>query len=202
MPRKINVISKTIHVQCEGVNTEPKYLQDLEKAFPKCKIDIHQHNHTNPKLIARDMISFAKKMGGNRPDVEFWCVFDCDDRYDDVREAYRLVKEYEIEARRKELPIVRIAMCRPCIEFWGLLHFKESSKIRPVKKLCQEELHVEMNEYDHNDGAKFCVAKMLPNMGKAIERAKALVGENDAYDEYEAAKVAGMYKLVESIMKA
>lgn len=198
MPRKIERYTKTIVLCCEGTKTEPRYLCDLGRLNPRCFLDFMPHRYTGPVEISKYMISNVKQREIDKS-IEYWCVFDDDNRDAEVREAYRLIKESNSVHGRAQ---IKIALCKPCFEFWALLHFVDKpSDIKDLSTLgCQRMLNKYMPTYDHNKNPVVDINKMMPNYDKA--RNFALVIEKNCDEPYETSKFASIYTLIDSVLSA
>lgn len=192
-------IRKNIVVICEGENTEPKYLEDLAKSNPACMLQILPYRYTGAIEIAKAMIREVKK---RKPDkqIEYWCVFDWDVKNFATKEAYRLIFESNAVSGR---PQIEIAFCKPCFEFWVLLHFVDKpSDIKPLTvENCQIMLKKYM-KYSHSKGAVVAVEKMMPGYDRAFRAAQALSVNYPKDKQYEAPKFAGIFRLTEKILNA
>lgn len=200
MGRRIGKYSKTITVCCEGKETEPRYLRDIEKLNDRCFVDIMPHRYTGPIEIARQMINHVKSLAVDKS-IEYWCVFDHDNRNEAVKDAFRLIDESN---KIKGRPNIKIAFCKPCFEFWVLLHFVEKSS--DIKDLSQDGCHrmlkKYMKTYDHNKNAVVDINLMQPNYKKARCFAEGFKKTYGTDAPYEASKYAGVYELVDSILSA
>ncbi|MCL1891843.1 MAG: RloB family protein [Alphaproteobacteria bacterium] len=192
------LITKTVYVICEGVNSEPRYLDAISKLNPRCMLQIQPHKHTDPLKIVEGMVSFVKDKRIEKS-VEYWCVFDHDDKAERVRLAYQKAKESNSVANR---PKVQIALNTPCIEAWALSHYVPPSDIPTTRHQCQKKLEEIMPGYDHSDGAKFNFEDMMKRYELAQDTARSWGLSNADGKEYEASKLAGIHKLVDSIMSA
>ena len=201
-------IEKTIYVYCEGENTEPYYLRDINKYNKTCMVEpipIPQP-HTTPLPIIKDVIKFLSDKKEDKT-IEYWAVFDCDNRVNDVEKAYKEVNNYNKNRGKK--PPIKIAMCRPCIEAWALLHFIDpSNNIFNDRNSCQKSLSQFMPKYNHSKGARLDTELMMEqdkgNNYSKYEKAKKHASDwENGYtpdNEYNASKLAGIYNLVDSIL--
>jgi hypothetical protein len=146
------------------------------------------------------MIDFIRDME-EEAGIEFWIVFDHDEKNASVEKAYRLVAESDAVPGR---PKIQIALNIPCIEAWALLHFVEPGKVPVDRHKCQGLLEQSMPPYNHDSNPVFNVPKMFEDgrFEKAKQSAADWKRSCAGRDEFEAAKLAGIYRLVASILDA
>lgn len=151
----------------------------------------------DPVTLANATVDFAKKTP-KRPgeNFEIWVVFDNDDPIA-VKEAFRIIEEYNKFLRKNCVPI-NIAFNAPCIETWGLL----CCGVRPNSEnsaVLQKNLSLQMSSYNHQRYPRFDFNKMEEGYEGAVKIAIAWQQSLAGIPEYTATIFAGIYKLVESI---
>ena len=110
-------------VVCEGKNTEPMYLDLVNKSSGVALIDlvVVEEPSTTPKQLVERACAekkHAEKQARRTKDPnlqleEIWCAFDVDE--------HPMIKE---ACQQADDNGVKLAISNPCIEIWFLLHFK------------------------------------------------------------------------------
>ncbi|MGN1209982.1 MAG: RloB family protein, partial [Duodenibacillus sp.] len=115
---KTQVPSEPILIVCEGV-TELRYLTELALFMGiEGKVDIRCSDLQNPEGTVERLAKerFWAKATGMPYAREVWLVFDRD-RHVGYRSAVRIAERLGM----------RLALTRPCIEYWFLLHFAKGN---------------------------------------------------------------------------
>jgi hypothetical protein len=104
----------------EGKETEPGYINNWYRIYrDRVIVKVSPHRETTPlELVTRAIKqrrsdqSEARRGRGDAYD-EYWCIFDVD-RHPNLADALDLATSSGI----------RVAISRPCIELWFILHFE------------------------------------------------------------------------------
>ncbi|WP_116135518.1 RloB family protein [Trinickia diaoshuihuensis] len=176
MPRKLNSLRSSaslerkpakrvrkqgLVVYCEGEITEPRYIEayyaSVAKRSPITLVGIKRGAGT-PDTIVKACIDHDTSSDS---DTIVWAVFDVDEHQDLERALDR--------ARRGGIPV---SLSDPCIEVWGLLHFRNSNA--PLSRhAAQRELRRVMPGYHHEKQPEFKWTLCQQNVDDAIDRANA-----------------------------
>ncbi|MCQ2914023.1 MAG: RloB family protein [Alphaproteobacteria bacterium] len=178
-----------IHVFCEG-KTEIDYLQKF--VLQQKKSSIVKLNkmciNSDPIHLVKEAINHYKDLKNSKSQI--WVVFDYDGRDQIVQTAINILKQSGKD--------IKLAFMKPCIEIWPLLH----NNIDNVncQQTAQSRLEEIMPSYKHDRNPYFDLSKM-PFYELAVKKAHQWEVSLDGSLEYNAAKVAGIYKLTELIKK-
>lgn len=103
---------------------------------------------------------------------EIWCVIDDDERGAAITDFRNRVHALSTS----KTPEIRVAISKPCFEYWLLLHFTDTRKGYhgfSGRSACAQvitELKSHLKDYEKNDRQLF--DRLLERMPGAIERAK------------------------------
>jgi len=117
-PDRKRKIKKTLHILCEGENTEPDYFN----AFPVTNIAVKcigfGQQHT--KLV-ETAIAYRKREGIKKSKTDdVWVVFDYD--YDS-KKASTIKQDFNNAIRLAEQEGIKHATSNDCFELWYVLHY-------------------------------------------------------------------------------
>ncbi|MCF8374306.1 MAG: RloB family protein [Bacteroidales bacterium] len=163
--KKRKVSKQRILIVCEG-KTERLYLDGLKKTLPRqVQRDIEVNVVTAKEGEPLKAISeIAKKVGIARGEKqsysEQWLVFDDDNR--DLAEVFRQLLGSNI----------RFAYSSIALEFWFLLHYRNTSRQYPLADDVINDLIQYLGTYSKTDSAIW--GRLNPNYQIAKERAKAI----------------------------
>lgn len=174
-----------------------------------------------PVILLERALKFAVEVADDlrdNPNAEIWVVFDHDDKAKEIAKVgsalakcpercdddCRIHDIARCEAR-DVFDRIHVAFMSPCIELWGVLCTEAGSKMNNIpvdRHELQRLLHKLMPRYDHERGAQFDVGRMMQTEA-AIRRAKAWTATHGKFPEcLNASHYAGIYPLVEKIIKA
>jgi hypothetical protein len=117
---------KTLVVFCEGVRTEPEYLDALKRqpwVRDVAAVDLRvetRHGGSVPRTLVALASKARKRAIVEEAEIdEFWCVFDVEwpKNHPGLEEAIQQARANGIE----------LAVTNPCFELWLILHFKDHS---------------------------------------------------------------------------
>lgn len=158
----------------EGKNTEPEYIEALQKLYDKTIIEIDAKKASGvPKTIAAKAIDFAKSAGltkrGRRKLDSFeandqvWVMFD--------RDEHVKVKESIDNCTANQ---IGVAYSNPCFELWLILHFGDFDKAVDHHKV-QDELKALCSDYSTRGGKTAKCEKFIAKHLEAEKRAANMV---------------------------
>lgn len=135
-----------ILIQAEGKNkTEVGYLKSFNNS-KNYRVIFIKSNYTDPVNMVKNLLENVKKMELNIKDGDrAYCVFDTDfakNKQEQITSAYDLAN--------KTKKLIQIIKSNPCIEFWFLLHFKNTSKQFASYSDVEKELKKFIPEYEKN----------------------------------------------------
>jgi hypothetical protein len=187
---------KTFVLFMEGISSEPNYF----RCFTPVKIIKRFPKDRNNKV---EFVESAIKTIQTEPDLrvhEVWCVFDFD-----FSEKEDKSKTFNDGIKLAESKGYRVAYSNDAFELWLLLHFKEISHSKPLKR---EDIYTMLAEYfgeeykKNKDFASNLYKLLLDKQVIAIERAEKLhkVQEKIHGGSYHAQNpCTTVYKLVEEL---
>ncbi|CCH35747.1 RloB family protein [Actinosynnema sp. NPDC047251] len=179
---------KTIVVFCEGIASEPDYINGL-KRLSEVKGNTAINVEIDPDSgVPLTLVNLAIARSADREVDECWCVFDVEwpQHHPNLRQAISLAREHGI----------RLAISNPCFELWLALHFQDCTAHQNTDVA---ERH--SRRLDGRSGKRIDAAKYMPLRGKAAERAAALAQRHER-DETECPHdnpSSGMYELLAAI---
>jgi RloB-like protein len=126
LKRKVAIRSprKTLLVFCEGVRTEPEYLQALKRqpfvrdvAAVDLRVEPRREGAVPLTLVSIAADARGKAIDEEAEIDEFWCVFDVEwpINHPNLHDALE-------RARRND---IQLAISNPCFELWLILHFQD-----------------------------------------------------------------------------
>lgn len=157
--------NRTFLIYCEGLRTEPDYLEALKNApeirdgaSVEVRIDYAKSGQPPMKLVEAAVDGPGVEDEDDEID-EVWCVFDveCPTNHPKLDEALELAQSRGI----------RTAVSNPCFEYWLVLHFKQSLKWLTTAEAC-----VLRQSLDQSDGKEVDGAQYMPRRSKALRRAR------------------------------
>ena len=181
-----------ILVVCEGVVTEPEYVEGFRLAHGATTVRVQVESPGgDPKALVeraaalRDKAELEARRARDRNlrYDEVWCVFDVD-RHQRLDEAVR-------EGARTG---VELAISNPCFELWLLLHFGEQTahlSTRQARDRLRGHLPGYAKHLRFSDVADGCE--------DAVRRAKALDKRQEELGEPGGNPSTGMHRLTERI---
>jgi hypothetical protein len=116
---------KTIVVFCEGVASEPDYINGL-KRLPAIRGNTAIEIEIDPEQgVPLTLVERAKDRLRDDEVDECWCIFDVEwpKNHPNLREAVQLAHAHGI----------RLAISNPCFELWLALHFEDCSAFLDTK---------------------------------------------------------------------
>ncbi|WP_300409052.1 RloB family protein [Lagierella sp.] len=190
-------LKPTIHISCEGANTEEDYLKILKTTFPldnyNIKIIGQNRNKSDPINILKYHQEKVKKSGPNKNyyphDIEV-IILDREENNNRITEQFNKLKKWQREGENRIL-IVNST----CFEYWLLLHFVEKPKCSTTKRIL-ETLKNHLPKYNKSlKGIKFGREEILT----ASERAR---NKPSLYDIIQSGLCgSNMYDLVDLLIR-
>jgi hypothetical protein len=127
--RKKAEIAKKILVLMafEGEKTEPNYFDSLLQDFirkgliAKKSVVFVPHNHTDPKGVLDDLLTYEKDGLKSRDFQSRWIIIDRD--FPRTNGGGHTAENFNNAINRAREYNVRVAYSNPCFEIWLLLHF-------------------------------------------------------------------------------
>ncbi len=117
---------RTILIFCEGVKTEPEYLEALKRqpsVRDSAAVDLQVQNGLGGS-VPSTLVSMAIDARNRSIEIdgeidEFWCVFDVEwpKNHPALRETVEQARQNGIE----------LAISNPCFELWLILHFQNQT---------------------------------------------------------------------------
>lgn len=197
---------KICYMFTEG-DTEWDYLDKFSKPYRNKIRFIRIGQISDPATLATRAIGWLKCQKFDKKELErnqAWLLFDNDNRPDRVKEAFRLVKEYNIfnKMRKRKSLELKIAYMSPCIEIWPLMHFTNS--FSDNRHRLQSELHTTfMRRYHHSNNPYFDLSVLTPEgLNAAMTLAKQWEISLSGEEELNASRYAGIFKIIEEIQTA
>ena len=165
---------------CEGTNTEPRYFEAVERAYPGVVVEIDRRTGV-PKTVAEHAVECAQTAGiafkSRKPKDSFaqrdevWAVFDRDE-HPGYQEAVKLCKKNN----------VGVACSDPCFELWLVLH--ERRYDAPCTSVAIQKVLGQLRPEYRRRGAKTVdSADMVKRLRVAQQRAETQL--QDRCDEGE-----------------
>lgn len=165
---------------CEGANTEPRYFEAVERAYPGVVLKIDRGTGV-PKTVADQAVECARTVGvapgSRKPKDSFaqkdqvWAVFDRDE-HPGYREAVALCE------RNK----VCIARSNSCFELWLVLHERDYDAPCTSTDI-QKELGRLRPKYNRHGAKTVDSADMVKRLGNAERRAETRLERRDNEDD-------------------
>jgi RloB-like protein len=186
----------TVLIACEGMKTEPGYLEGAKKSYRLSSINIRivQAPGSDPMTIITYAENELKKHGYDR----VFCVFDRDN-HANFDSAIRKLQQSEAGKANKLSAIVST----PCFEIWVLLHFTYTTKAFTVsgnRSSCENvirEIQSHFQGYAKNRANLF--DDLSGNMDEAMKRALQLESHNKSTGSDNPA--TGMHTLIDYLRK-
>lgn len=173
-PSKKNQVKPVFRIFCEGMKTEPLYIEGFINHFHSNKrnvILVEDTNKNTPVQLVN--IAVETKRKGLKEDV-IWVVFD--------RESEKKYSnELHSNARKKAKDNnIEIAFSNVCFEYWILLHFLYTTRpydscddLLKNSELKKSVKNLGFNDYDKNLPLLFDRLKeMIPDAMKNAEKLK------------------------------
>ena len=186
---------KTLLVFCEGMRTEPEYLNALklepairEVAAVDIRVAPANSGAVPLTLVARALDARGKAAIENDEIDEFWCVFDVEwpVNHPNLAKAIALAEANEIS----------LAISNPCFELWLILHHREHEAWLDNREAVRLR-----RQLDNSPGKGLDPARYLPYVREAADRAAQLEGlhqRNGTLFPYDNPS-SGMHRLVASV---
>lgn len=164
----------SILIVCEGSETEPRYFEALRRQYKLSTITVAGGRESFRNLVEnalslreqrRQQSQKSQKRGevGNPEFDQVWCVFDTESQalYHQCIQAVDYAEQEGLE----------VAISNPCIEYWYILHFEETT--RPFMN--GEEAKQWLRRYIQNYEENTSVFELIRNNTDiAIERAERI----------------------------
>jgi hypothetical protein len=153
-------------IHCEGLNTEPQYLNALKRKYNKALIEIQaiggagepltlcQKSHATFRKNSAQTNSFSKN-------DQYWVVFDRDEHIK-FEDALRFCKQKKI----------LVARSNPCFELWLILHRQDYDKACD-HHIVQKHLAKLDSSYDPNGAKTLNFDELINTIEEAEARAEA-----------------------------
>lgn len=187
----------------EGEKTEFQYVKNfIEYQFKRDKIrpllQLADSDAINLVSKAEEHMKNIKTTKGEVP-RQVWIIFDHDNHDEKVTVALKKAASYN--RIHPERPI-HIAFMKPCIELWGIMHFKNKN-LPIINTIAQKQLHELMPSYHHQRNPIFDINKLTETgYQQAVNLAKSWeVSLDDKNNPNSSSHYAGIYKLTEEIKK-
>ena len=182
-------------VVCEGVSTEPKYIDALrvqpevrESAAVQLRIEAADKGEVPLTLVRRAIdIRLRDKRKGREID-EIWCVFDVEwpQNHPNLAQAISLARGDGIF----------LAISNPCFELWLILHFHDQTAFLNTDAACAAR-----RACDGSSGKGLDPSVYLPRRNAAVRRAQWLeqnhIGNGTTFPNDNPS--SGMHALVTSV---
>ncbi|RKT51830.1 RloB family protein [Saccharothrix australiensis] len=152
---------KTIVVFCEGVASEPDYINAL-KRLPEIRGNTAISIEIDPgQGVPLTLVQLAIARAADEEVDECWCVFDVEwpKHHPNLQQAIRLAGEHGI----------RLAVSNPCFELWLALHFEDCTAHLHTAEAERRSRHLE-----GRTGKRIDAARYMPLRATAARRASAL----------------------------
>lgn len=184
---------KLFLIASEGAETEPLYFEELKPlvagrdAIIRVKLVANPNHGSHPKEVLKRLRAAAKKEAIKLGD-DLWLVID--------RDAWNEADLEEVCKQAKTLGYF-VALSNPCFELWLYLHLQNNSHFID-RHQCQREFGKVCKSYEAKGKSGYDAKSLMKEIGKAIERAKAIdVRPADPWPKTQATRV---YLLVEKLL--
>ncbi len=192
--------ARLIVIACEGAVTEPEYFNAVRSRFILHPSRVHieiierQENKSAPEYVLEVLDDFTREYSLTKDD-ELWIVIDYD------RWGEKKLSQESAKAVQKKY---RLAVSRPCFEFWLLLHFIDADTLTEKDiaylegkgcKAAKSMLHTFLK--DKPAGVRK-VDVYMPKVHDAIEHARRL--DTDPEHRWPNSVGSRLYRLMESIL--
>ena len=156
-------------VVCEGVETEPNYLEALRKSINLSTLDVEIVGEgaeivgvvAEAIRLKEEREAAAKESVHLAPFDEVWCVVDTERRNDNP--------SWDRGVDRASALGLRLAWSNPCFEFWLLLHFERIGRSFDGFAVLRPFLSRHIRHYEKSMD---CFGQLAPNVPTAIENSK------------------------------
>lgn len=185
----------TVLIVCEGIKTEPNYLQAYcdEKRLSSANIKIAGRGENPSRVVDFSLSEYKRDI--NHYD-RIYCVFD-KDQHPCYQESINRINLFR-ERTHKPIPIYAITSV-PCFEYWLLLHFVETTHSytsiggKTASNFVCAKLKSYFKDYDKSHTNIYQLTKQ--HLSIAIERAKRLKQQQNksGFDNPS----TNMYELIE-----
>ncbi|MBB5958692.1 hypothetical protein FHS29_005301 [Saccharothrix tamanrassetensis] len=152
---------KTIVVFCEGVASEPDYINGL-KRLPEVRGNTAISIEIDPgQGVPLTLVKLAIERAADKEVDECWCVFDVEwpKQHPNLQQAIRLATDNGI----------RLAVSNPCFELWLALHFEDCTAHQDTPEAERRSRHLE-----GRTGKRIDADRYMPLRNTASARASAL----------------------------
>ena len=167
--RNTRTEKRTFLIYCEGLRTEPDYLEALKevpeirnRASAEVRIVYEKSGHPPMNLVEAAVGGPGVENEDDEID-EIWCVFDVEwpTNHPKLDKALQLAHSHGI----------RIAVSNPCFEYWLILHFKQ-----PEDWLTTKEAEDLRQQLDHSKGKEVDGKQYMHLRKQALKRARWIDG--------------------------
>lgn len=145
-------------VFCEGVVSEPDYLNGL-KRLPEIRGNIAVSVEIDPEQgVPLTLVNMAIDRLHDDEVDECWCVFDVEwpQHHPHLKKAIALAREHGVS----------VAVSNPCFEMWLLLHFEYQTRSMTTADAVRRSRH-----FDGRRGKRIDPSVYLPHRRTAARRA-------------------------------
>ena len=186
---------RTILIFCEGVRTEPEYLEALKRqpwVRESAAVDLQVHNGQG-ESVPSTLVSMAIDARNRSVEIdgeidEFWCVFDVEwpKNHPALRDTVEQARQNGIE----------LAISNPCFELWLILHFQnqtgwlDNTQARKLRR-----------NLDHSQDKGLDAVRYMPLVTEAARRAAELDERHEGNDTQfpHNNPSSGMHRLISHI---
>jgi len=173
--------------------TEKWYLEMMKESlsFPRINIKPElpkkKELHQIEKVITRQKNDYVKVI---------WLV-----DYDEIRHNHQERKFQDIQQKLTKFENVEILTNNPCLEFWFLLHFCETSKLFQNCKKAENTLKKYLKDYKKTEAyfknhRENIYKKLKPHKSKAIQRARKLDSNEPFEDKLAKAQIYKLFDIL------
>ena len=196
---------RLVVIAAEGKETENIYFEQLKASLHASGVQIEvlrrDSNESSPEHVYRQIKAFAAKYDIDKDD-QLWVVVD--------RDNWTKQMLSDIAKKCSQNKYFNFCLSNPCFELWLILHLedvaqyaeadrKSLSENKKIKRngdtWTKKKLRDLMGSYSES---KYDATKLLPEIEKAIERARNL--DSNPNDRWPQSVGTRVYRLVNSIL--
>jgi hypothetical protein len=176
---------KAILIVTEGEKTEVLYFKALREALRLTKelVKVTSGKGTDPENLIKEAIRLKRERrreAAQSTDTpafeEVWCVLDS--------EGTTRVENLEKAMAAAEREDIRLALSRPCFEFWLLLHFEYTTRFFPNCKAAGQDLEKHLPHYEKNS---LPWDRLFPQLAQAVENTQRIRRHHQTAGSHEPA---------------
>ncbi len=192
----------SVLIVCEGAKTEPRYFEGLRKHLRLSTLEVEVVGEgaapitiVDRAIEMRDTRKHEVKRGRKTLEYEYvWCVFDVEQVGANSSLLRALSKANDNS--------VFVALTNPCVEYWFLLHFADTSALMQTPAEAVTLLKKHISDY-HKNMNMFPILEPYTDQAIAnAERVLSLKGVENVRGVVDANPSTLVHRVVECLQKA